>query len=326
MTDGEWWRKSGPWSERSVGGPDAGPDAASDTGSGSGSGAGSGEAAYGGAPEAPSAPVPAPDFDPDSVYDPPAPSAGGIPSVPLHLPETVAGDRPDGPPPTTVSSTGPWTMTLFDFSDGPRPAPKPIPGQRTAEEAAEQAAAEAAETAAAPAADLTKKPRRGWLRPAPAAPPAPPEAPAGKAGGKAKARGKGKAKGKGQEAEKEAPARKPSPLILLSCALLVGGAVSGFLPAMLAGWGLGYLSRQISDLMRKFVILGIPLVTMSVSTFYSMQQAKQAGGQGGGLQSGSPLGAISWSSAPNVLRLSAVLSAVVLLLLALRRRPPQQQG
>ncbi|MFJ6776862.1 hypothetical protein ACIQOV_38900, partial [Kitasatospora sp. NPDC091257] len=32
------------------------------------------------------------------------------------------------------------------------------------------------------------------------------------------------------------------------------GAVSGFLPAMLAGWGLGYLSRQISDLMRKFVM------------------------------------------------------------------------
>lgn len=302
MTDGEWWRKSGPWSER----PGTGPEA----GAGSGSG---------GAAQAPSAPGPAPDFDPDpdSVYDPPAPSAAGIPSVPLHLPESAVEERADAPPPTTVSSTGPWTMTLFDFSDGPRPAPKPIPEQRTGEEA------EAAPQPA-PAADLRKKPRRGLFRPAPGAPPAPPappEAPAGKAARKAKRKGRSK----GEAAENGAPARKPSPLLLLSCALLVGGAVSGFLPAMLAGWGLGYLSRQLSDLTRKFVILGIPLVTMSATTLYSMRQAKQAGGQGGGLQSGSPLGQISWSSAPNVLRLAAVLSAVVLLLLAMRRRPPRQQ-
>ncbi|MEU1286850.1 hypothetical protein [Kitasatospora sp. NPDC005856] len=308
MTDGEWWRKSGPWSERSGAGPEA------DAGSGSG-----------GAAQGPSAPGPVPDFDPgphpdpDSVYDPPAPSAAGIPSVPLHLPESAVEERADAPPPTTVSSTGPWTMTLFDFSDGPRPAPKPIPEQRTGEEA------EPAPEPAAPAADLRKKPRRGLFKPAPVAPPAPPEAPAGKAGGKTKTKTKGKSKGKGKEGEKDAPARKPSPLLLLSCALMVGGAVSGFLPAMLAGWGLGYLSRQISDLTRKFVILGIPLITMSATTLYSMRQAKQAGGQGGGLQSGSPLGQISWSSAPTVLRLAAVLSAVVLLLLAMRRRP-QQQG
>ncbi|MFF2748097.1 hypothetical protein ACFVVA_21435 [Kitasatospora sp. NPDC058048] len=306
MTDGEWWRKSGPWSERSGGGPEAG--------AGSGSG---------GAAEAPSAPAPSsvpvpapgpvPDFDPDSVYDPPAPSAAGIPSVPLDPPDLATAEaRAHAIPPPTVSSTGPWTMTLFDFSDGPRPAPKPIPEQRTGEET------EPAPEPTVPAADLRKKPRRGRLKQAPAAP----AAPAGKAAGKAK----GKAKGKGQEAQKDAPARKPSPLILLSCGLLVGGAVAGFLPAMLAGWGLGYLSRQISELMRKFVILGIPLVTMSATTLYSMRQAKQAGGQGGGLQSGSPLGQISWSSAPNVLRLAAVLSAVVLLLLAMRRRPPQQQG
>ncbi|MFE7527774.1 hypothetical protein ACFU7Y_18955 [Kitasatospora sp. NPDC057542] len=309
MTDGEWWRKSGPWSERSVGGPDGA------------SGAGSGEAVSGGAPEVPSAPVPGPGLtpDPDSVYDPPAPSAAGIPSVSLDLPDVAAAEgRSDAIPPPTVSSTGPWTMTLFDFSDGPQPAPKPIPEQRTAEEAA--AAAEPAAEAAKPA-DPKKRPRWGRLRPAPAAPPAapaapaaPPKAPAGKGGGKAK----------GKETEKGAPAHKPSPLILLSCGLLVGGAVSGFFPAMLAGWGLGYLSRQISELMRKFVILGIPLITMSATTLYSMRQAKQAGGQGGGLQSGSPLGQISWSAAPNVLRLSAVLSAVVLLLLAMRRRPPQQ--
>ncbi|MGW1172211.1 hypothetical protein ACWD4P_00640 [Kitasatospora sp. NPDC002543] len=314
MTDGEWWRKSGPWSERSPGGPDAGPDA------GSGSGSGSGEGASGGAPEVPSAP--APDFDPDSVYDPPAPSAAGIPSVPLYLPETAAEERSDVIPSPMVSSTGPWTMTLFDFSDGPQPAPKPIPEQRTAEDGE---AAEPATEPAAPAA-APRKPRRRLFGAAPAAAPAQPGAQAGKAGGGAKGGKATKAAkgGKGEAAQKDAGGQKPSPLILLSCALLVGGAVSGFLPVMLAGWGLGYLSRQISDLMRKFAILGIPLITMSATTLFAMQKAKQAGGQGGGLQSGSPLGQISWSSAPNVLRVAAVLSAVVLLLLAMRRRPPQQ--
>ncbi|WP_316526845.1 hypothetical protein [Kitasatospora brasiliensis] len=296
MTDGEWWRKSGPWSERAAGGAADVPSVP--------------EASSG--PEVPPAPEQAPEqaLDPDSVYDPPAPSTAGFPAVSLDLPDLAAvEERADAIPPPTVQSTGPWTMTLFDFSDGPQPAPKPIPEQRTAEEA------EAAPVPV-PEPEPVKKPRRGLFAPRPA-PTAPPQAPAGKGA-------KGKARGKGKGGEKDAPARKPSPLILLSCALLVGGAATGFFPAMLAGWGLGYLSRQISDLMRKFVILGIPLVTMSATTLLSMQRAKQSGGQGGGLQSGSPLGQISWSAAPNVLRLSAVLSAVVLLLLALRRRPPQR--
>ncbi|MFJ6620961.1 hypothetical protein ACIQOW_25715 [Kitasatospora sp. NPDC091335] len=299
MTDGEWWRKSGPWSERSGGGP--------------------AEAASGGAADVPpaAAPDPGPDFDPDSVYDPPAPSVAGFPSVSLDLPDTaVTEERADAIPPPTVSSTGPWTMTMFDFSDGPRPAPKPIPEQRAAE--GDEAAAGPG-TAAEPAepAELKKKPRRGLFgRTAPE--PAPP---AGKTKGKDKAKGR---KGR-KEQEQAAPARRPSPLVLLSCGLLAGGAVSGVFPVMLAGWGLGYLSRQISELMRKFVVLGIPLITISGSTFYSMRQARQGGGgQVGGLQSGSPLGEISWTSAPGVLRLAAGLSAVVLLLLALRRRPPQQ--
>ena len=101
--------------------------------------------------------------------------------------------------------------------------------------------------------------------------------------------------------------------------------MSGFFPAMLAGWGLGYLTRQLSDLMRKFVILGIPLITMSATTLFAMNHAKQAGGAGGGaVQPGSPLGQFSWSMAPGVLRTAAVATAVVLLLLGLRRRPPQQ--
>ncbi|MFE5584768.1 hypothetical protein [Kitasatospora sp. NPDC056531] len=226
-----------------------------------------------------------------------APAAtGGIPNVSLDLPG-VAGPETGSEviPPPTVQSSSPWTMTMLDFSDTPQPAPKPVPEQRAAEEAAAQAAAAAA---AEQAATKPRKQRKAKAAPA-----------AGKAPGKAP----GKASGKG--------ARKPSPLILLSCGLLVGGAVSGFFPAMLAGWGLGYLTRQISDTMRKFVILGIPLVTMSASTLFAMNHAKQSGGA---VQPGSPLGQFSWSMAPGVLRTSAVLTAVVLLLLSLRRRPPQQ--
>ncbi|MFH8383648.1 hypothetical protein ACH4E7_22315 [Kitasatospora sp. NPDC018058] len=219
-----------------------------------------------------------------------APTAtGGIPNVSLDLPG-VGGPETgsDVIPPPTVQSSSPWTMTMLDFSDTPQRAPQPVPEQRAAEEAAAQAAA--AEQAAAKPVNA-KKQRKA----------------------KAKAAAAGSAPSKG--------ARKPSPLILLSCGLLVGGAVSGFFPAMLAGWGLGYLTRQISDTMRKFVILGIPLITMSASTLFAMNHAKQSGGAA---QPGSPLGQFSWSMAPGVLRTAAVLTAVVLLLLGLRRRPPQQ--
>ncbi|MEU9041959.1 hypothetical protein AB0D63_09740 [Kitasatospora sp. NPDC048343] len=256
------------------------------------------------------------------MYDPPAPSAAGIPSVPLNPPDVVDAEaRASAIPPPTVSSTGPWTMTVFDFSDGPEPAPKPIPDQRAPGEPADPA--EAAAQPVEPGADpktlrKSKKLRKARGKAAGQAPAAgAPKAPAG---------GRGAGKGAGKGVGKDAGARKVSPLILLSSVLLVGGAVTGFFPVMLAGWGLGYLSRQLSDLMRKFAILGIPLITMSATTLYAMQHAKQGGGQGGGLQSGSPLGQIGWSSAPNVLRVSAVISAVVLLLVGMRRRPPQQQG
>ncbi|MFD8782269.1 hypothetical protein [Kitasatospora sp. NPDC059599] len=326
MTDGEWWRKSGPWSERSVGGAEDGPARG-----GAVHGAPTGAQDTAGAPSVPPVPSAPPSFvkDPDSVYDPPAPSAGGIPSVPLNPPDAVDAEaRAAAIPPPTVSSTGPWTMTVFDFSDGPEPAPQPVPEQRAGEAAA--VAGEAGGTAGQPvqpgadrkARGKSKKLRKARGKAAPEAPAAGAKGAAGKgAAGKAGA-GKG-ATGKGA-AGKDAGARKPSPLILLSSALLVGGAVSGFFPVMLAGWGLGYLSRQLSDLTRKFVILGIPLITMSATTLMAMQHAKQGGAQGGGLQSGSPLGQIGWSSAPNVLRVSAVISAVVLLLLGMRRRPPQQ--
>ncbi|MFJ4189550.1 hypothetical protein [Kitasatospora sp. NPDC089509] len=195
---------------------------------------------------------------------------------------------------------------MLDFSDTPQAAPKVIPEQRAAEE----------EAAQQPPVDQAAVGSKRRQRKAKAAP----------AGGAGANKGANKGAGKGAGGAGKG-ARRPSPLILLSCGLLVGGSISGFFPAMLAGWGLGYLSRQLSDLTRKFVILGIPLVTMSVTALLAMQHAKEAGAAGGGgagVHGGSPLGQFSWSMAPGVLRTAAVLTAVALLLLSMRRRPPQQ--
>ncbi|WBP87482.1 hypothetical protein [Kitasatospora cathayae] len=271
MTDGEWWRKSGPWSERAGSSGASVPGAEGETAGGPAEG---------------------------GVYGPPAASGasgGGIPNVSLDLPGVAGPSEGSGViPPPTVQSSSPWTMTMLDFSDAPQPAPRPVPEQRAAEETAQQ---QPVEPAAGAKPSNPKRQRKVKAK----------AAPAGAAG---------PAKG----------ARRPSPLILLSCGLLVGGAVSGFFPAMLAGWGLGYLTRQLSDFMRKFVILGIPLATMSATTLFAMNRAKQAagGGAGGAVQPGSPLGQFSWSMAPGVLRTAAVLTAVVLFLLSMRRRPPQQ--
>ncbi|MFD0400602.1 hypothetical protein ACFVHI_21305 [Kitasatospora sp. NPDC127121] len=276
------------------------------------------------------------------MYDTAAPG-GGTPSVPLDPPRTPrapgAGAPPvqldksrfDGPeddsdsiPPPQVYSSGAngWDLVLLNFSDSPQAPPKPIPEQRAgggAGAAGAQAAdpAGAAAGAAAAASGKGKKLRKAKGRAAAAGKAkAQPAAPAGQAGAGADASaGAGASAGVG--------ARRPSLLVLLSCGLLIGGAAMSFFPAMLVGWALGYLSRQLSDLTRKFVILGIPLITMSAATLHAMQ-AKPGAQGGAGVQAGAQFSQISWSAAPGVLRLSAVLSAVVLLLLSLRRRPPQQ--
>ncbi|MFF3004988.1 hypothetical protein ACFVTF_19515 [Kitasatospora sp. NPDC057940] len=281
------------------------------------------------------------------MYDTAAPG-GGTPSVPLDPPRTPrapgAGappvqldkqplggpeDDPGSIPPPQVYSSGAngWDLVLLNFSDAPQAPPKPIPEQRAgggAGAAGAQAAdpAGAAAGAAAAASAKGKKQRKAKWRAAAAggkakAQPAAP-APAGQADAGA---GAGASAGAGAGAG--LGARRPSLLVLLSCGLLIGGAAMSFFPAMLVGWALGYLSRQLSDLMRKFVILGIPLITMSAATLHAMQ-AKPGAQGGAGVQAGAQFSQISWSAAPGVLRLSAVLSAVVLLLLSLRRRPPQQ--
>ncbi|MEV7020830.1 hypothetical protein [Kitasatospora sp. NPDC093558] len=254
MTDGEWWRKSGPWSARQGGGePDraeAGPD--------------------------------------DSVYDAAtAPGVPGMSAVPLDPPrEPDAEADPDAVPPPQLyhSGGGGWDLVMLNFSDAPPAPPKPIPEQRATE-------------GEAPPAEPVVAPKKGKK--------------------KAKAAGSPKPPKKGALA-----GRRPSPLLLLASALLAGGAWTGFFPAMLAGWGLGYLSTQLKDLTRKFAIFGIPLITMSATTLYQMRQ-NQHGQAGAG--PGNQLGQMTWASAPGVLRLSAALTAAFLLLMALRRRP-QQEG
>ncbi|MEV7929826.1 MULTISPECIES: hypothetical protein [unclassified Kitasatospora] len=278
------------------------------------------------------------------MYDTAAPG-GGTPSVPLDPPRTprtpgagappVQLDKPrfDGPeddpgsiPPPQVYSSGAngWDLVLLNFSDAPQAPPKPIPEQRAGDgagaagaQAADPAGAVAGAAAAASAKGKKQRKAKGRATAAGKAK-AQPTAPAGQAGA-----GAGATAGAGASAGAGVGARRPSLLVLLSCGLLIGGAAMSFFPAMLVGWALGYLSRQLSDLMRKFVILGIPLITMSAATLHAMQ-AKPGAQGGAGVQAGAQFSQISWSAAPGVLRLSAVLSAVVLLLLSLRRRPPQQ--
>ncbi|MFJ2575227.1 hypothetical protein [Kitasatospora aureofaciens] len=213
-------------------------------------------------------------------------------SVPLDPPRDAPDDAdPDAvPPPPQVIHSGAdgWDLVMLNFSDAPPAPPKPVPEQR----AGEGDAPAKPEASAGPVAKPDARPKK-----------------------------QKKAKAAGAPKKSTLAGRRPSPLLLLAAGLLAGGAFTGFFPAMLAGSGLGYLSRQLTDLTRKFAILGIPLITMSATTLYQMQQAKH--GQGG-LQPGSQLGQMTWASAPGVLRLSAALTAAFLLLMALRRRPPQE--
>lgn len=186
---------------------------------------------------------------------------------------------------------GDWDFVMIDFSESPK-SPGPIPEQRTGEAdataPAEGGAADGAQ-AAAPAA-----PARVGRKRRTAAPEQRPPRPGLLTG------------------------RRPSPLLLLASGTLVGGAVTGLVLVMLAGWGLGYLSRQLTDFMRKFAVLGIPLVTMSATTLWFWGRAD--GRWGEALAPGEQVGAAAWAAAPGVLRLSAVLSAVFLLAVAMKRR------
>ncbi|PYC85396.1 hypothetical protein C7C46_06545 [Streptomyces tateyamensis] len=111
--------------------------------------------------------------------------------------------------------------------------------------------------------------------------------------------------------------RRPSPLLLLASGVLVGGAVTGLILVLLAGWGLAYLSARLGDLTKKFVVFGIPLITMSGSSLWFWGRSEGRWGQP--LAKGATSHAV-FAAAPGVLRLAGVLSALLLLAIAMRRR------
>ncbi|MFF4340332.1 hypothetical protein ACFY00_10375 [Kitasatospora sp. NPDC001540] len=242
------------------------------------------------APPAPPKPPEAPAVGPDRPR-PPAMSS------PAEVERAFAySEDPDGPGLGAVQPG--WTVTYDDLPEpepasAPELAPEPDPDPEPEAEAAP-------EPAAAPGRERRGLGRTvlavlfGTPKTAPGPAPTPPPAPA--AGG----------------------ARKPAPLLLLGAALLLGGAATGTLLAMLLGWAAAYLSQGWTDLMKKFAVLGIPLITVTGLTVWNWGREK--GRWGSQLSPGTDVGAMTWASAPGVLRVAAVLSALFVLAVTLRRR------
>ncbi|MFJ8045081.1 hypothetical protein ACIRBX_31720 [Kitasatospora sp. NPDC096147] len=111
--------------------------------------------------------------------------------------------------------------------------------------------------------------------------------------------------------------RRPSPLVLLAAAVLVAGAVTGQLLALLAGWGLAYIAPRLGPLTRKFAALVIPLGTMTAATVWQWGRTQ---GRWGTPAPAEELGRAVWADAPGALRTAGVLTAVFLLVVTMRRR------
>ncbi|WP_405018840.1 hypothetical protein OHV05_19620 [Kitasatospora sp. NBC_00070] len=111
--------------------------------------------------------------------------------------------------------------------------------------------------------------------------------------------------------------RRPSPLVLLAVVVLLAGAGTGQLLALLAGWALAYVSR-LGDLTRKFAVLVVPLGTLTATAVWQWGRAQGRWGAPAG--PADQLGRQVWDGAPGALRLAAVLSALFLLVVTLRRR------
>ncbi|WP_327679851.1 hypothetical protein [Kitasatospora sp. NBC_00458] len=302
------------------------------------------------APPRPAAPPPAPPSAPPSTSPAPSlpsPSSGTRSlAAPPRGGDSYGGDSPwvakrvEGAPddpealpaPYRAMSTGDWDYVSIDFGEGPAASDRPIPGQRTAEDGsapdgtAEEGPDGAAGTgggaaesgaAAAPGKGKAGKGKAGKGRAGQGE---------GASGKGAPGRSKGRKAAAAPDAAAPGPAakagagagRRPAPLLLLAAAVLVGGAVTGQLIAMLVGWALGYLSRHLTDFARKLAVFGIPLMTVSGSSLWFWGRAQ--GRWGSGLEQGQQPTDAVWSAAPDVLRLAAVLSAVFLLAMAVRRR------
>ncbi|MGW6913509.1 hypothetical protein ACWGB8_06765 [Kitasatospora sp. NPDC054939] len=208
---------------------------------------------------------------------------------------------------------GGWQLVMTDFSDAPRPATTSIPEQRAA---GDEGGAGRADDAVGGSGGSGVS---GAGVPGPAS--------GGRKSGRAP---KGAAKGSGAARSGKPPrpgllaGRRPSPLLLLAAGVLAGGAVSGLMLVMLAGWGLGYMSHRLSDLMRKFAVLGIPLGALGATTAWFWGRAE--GRWGEPLQPGQQVGPEVWAAVPGVLRAAAVLSALFLLVVTMRRRGEAAAG
>ncbi|WP_457030383.1 hypothetical protein [Kitasatospora sp. P5_F3] len=117
--------------------------------------------------------------------------------------------------------------------------------------------------------------------------------------------------------------RRPSPLVLLAVVVLLAGAGTGQLLALLAGWALAYVSR-LGDLTRKFAVLVVPLGTLTGTAIWQWGRAQGRWGSPAG--PADQLGQQVWDGAPGALRLAAVLSALFLLVVTLRRRKAVVEG
>ncbi|PBC78282.1 hypothetical protein BX265_3045 [Streptomyces sp. TLI_235] len=242
--------------------------------------------------------------DEQSVYAPQSPAAPAAepPRTPPRSPAPTDGPLPAGPG-GTLNLPG-WEVV--EYHDG-----LDLLGQPVADLPAQRAEAPAAD-APAPEAPARPEPANGRK---------------GRKGRKAKAKGDaaegGGAAGADPKAARAKPAsplagRRPSPLLLLAAAALLAGAVTGQLLAMLLGWGAAYLSRQLSDLTRKTLVLGIPLATLFGSAAWYWGRTKGRWGQP--LAEGAAMNHAVWTAAPGVLRAAAVLTALAVLTVTLRRR------
>ncbi|MCG6495065.1 hypothetical protein [Kitasatospora sp. A2-31] len=215
----------------------------------------------------------------------------------------MGADEDALPPSFLAAHADGWDYVEIDFSGGSGRPVTPVPEQRSSPEdaPAQQPAAEEAPTRLRGRKARARAKERAGAAPPQQVPGAAPPAAAGEPGRPSALAG-----------------RRPSPLLLLAAVVLVGGAVTGQLLVMLVGWALGWMSRRLSDLTRKFAVLGIPLATMSGTTLWYWGRAQ--GRWGEALQPGQQAGQVAWSAAPGVLRLAAVLSALFLVAVALKRR------
>ncbi|MFD8596371.1 hypothetical protein ACFV1L_15375 [Kitasatospora sp. NPDC059646] len=265
---------------------------------GSADGADSGESVYVPAQAADSPPVPAvppPPAAPPVGFDKPRlPPVDLLPPGPSPDEVDRAARWAEGRGRADVTSVFPgWTEVYFDLpAEEPEPQPEAAPEPEPDPGAAPEPAPPA-EPRPGPGTRLLRL-LFGKPQPAPEAVSEPP--PAAPAGG----------------------SRRPAPLLLLGALLLVGGAVVGNLLVMLLGWGLAYLSSGLSDLMKKFAVLGIPLLTVSGLTLWNWGREK--GRWGAALAPGTDAGHATWAAAPGVLRVAAVLTALFVLVVTLRRR------